>query len=254
LWDQYKWTIIAAVAIVILQSALLAGLLMQRARRRRAEEEALLLSGRILTAHEDERRNLARELHDDVTPRLARLAIDAARAQRDGQAPPGGAGELSMHDELVRLSEDVHAFSYRLHPTVLDDLGLVDALRSECDKASHGQAIGVDLEIGEVPDRIPSAIALCLFRIAQAALRNIFRHARARTVRVSLAPRKGGLELTVVDDGVGFDVDRGGGRASLGHSSMRERVRQVGGDLRIDSAPGSGTTIAAWVPLRQDAS
>ncbi len=250
LWEQYKWAIIAGVGVVILQSVLLTGLLIQRTHRRRAEEEALLLSGRILTAHEDEHRSLARELHDDVTPRLARLAIDAARAQRDGRTSPREENDLSMHDELVRLSEDVHAFSYRLHPTVLDDLGLVDALRSECDRASHGQAIGVDLKVGEVPERIPSDVALSLFRIAQEALRNIVRHAKATAVSVSLAPRRAGLELTVVDDGVGFDVIGPRERPSLGHASMRERVRQLGGDLQIRSAPGSGTMIVAWVPLR----
>jgi signal transduction histidine kinase len=249
LWKQYKWTIVAAAGIVILQSVLLAGVLVQRTRRRRAEDEALLLSGRILTAHEDEHRNLARELHDDVTPRLARLAIEAARMQRDGQATPRKANDLSMHDELVRLSEDVHAFSYRLHPTVLDDLGLVDALHSECDKASHGQAIRVDLKVGEVPERIPREFALCLFRIAQEALRNVYRHAKAKTVSVSLQPRNDGLELIVADDGVGYDVDGSRERPSLGHASMRERVRQVGGDLEIRSARGSGTTIVAWVPL-----
>jgi signal transduction histidine kinase len=252
LWERYKWAIIATVGVVILQSMLLAALLVQRARRRRAEDEALLLSGRILTAHEDEHRKLARELHDDVTPRLARLAIEAARAQRDGQLSSREPDDLSMHDELVRLSEDVHAFSYRLHPTVLDDLGLVDALHSECDKAEHGQALRVDLNVGEVPERIPGDIALCLFRVAQEALRNIVRHAKAQSVSVSLAPRENGLELTVVDDGVGFDVSGARERPSLGHASMRERVRQPGGELQIRSAPGSGTTIVAWVPLPRE--
>lgn len=254
LWEQYKWTIIAGAGLLILQSVLLAGLLIQRVRRRRAEENALLLSGRILTAHEDEHRSLARELHDDVTPRLARLAIEAARVQQDGPTPPRESNDLSMHDELVQLSEDVHAFSYRLHPTVLDDLGLVDALRSECDRVSRGKAISVDLDVGKVSERIPGDVALCLFRIAQEALRNIFRHAKAETVSVSLAPRKGGLELIVADDGIGFDVNEPHGRPSLGHASMRERVRQLGGELRIDSAPGSGTTIVAWVPFPRDAS
>ncbi len=253
-WEQHWWTILAGVGIVILQSVLLTALLAQRARRRRAEEEALLLSGRILTAHEDEHRTLARELHDDVTPRLARLAIDAARAQRDGRTSTREASDLSMHDELVRLSEDVHAFSYRLHPTVLDDLGLVDALQSECDRAAHGQAIRVDLQVGEVPERIPNDVALCLFRIAQEALRNAVRHARATTVSVSLTRRRRGLELSVADDGVGFDVDGVRPRPSLGHASMRERVRQLGGNLQLRSAPGSGTTIVAWVRLQAGAS
>jgi signal transduction histidine kinase len=120
-----------ATAIVLLQAVLIAALLLQRAGRRSAEREALGLSGRLLTAHEDERKRLARELHDDLTQRLARLAIDAGKLER-GVA----VSAAEMHKDLVRLSEDVHALSYRLHPSVLDDLGLVEALRAEYTRGS----------------------------------------------------------------------------------------------------------------------
>lgn len=246
LWQQYRDWVIAVFAVVLLQSAMLAALLLQRRRRRLAEHETLQLSGRILTAHEDERRRLARELHDDVTPRLARLAIDASRLP----APQPDADALSMHDELVRLSDDVHAFSYRLHPTVLDDLGLVDALQSECDRVAEGQRLPVTLDAGALPEqKLPTEVAVCLFRIAQEALRNIVRHAQARHVEVALAPRKGGLQLAVIDDGGGFDTAALRQRPGLGLASMRERVRQLGGTLDIHSALGDGTTVSAWVPL-----
>jgi signal transduction histidine kinase len=248
LWQEIKWAVLVTAVIVLLQSLLLAGLLVQRARRQRAERDALMLSGRILTAHEDERRHLARELHDDVTPRLARLAIQAAALP----APPPGAGP-GMQQELASLSEDVHAFSYRLHPAMLDDLGLVDALRAECDRTGRGQDLRVSFTAHEVPDRLPGELALCLFRIAQEALRNIIRHARAAVVLVELARGDGGLRLTVADDGAGFDVVVRRDRHGLGHASMRERVRQAGGNLSISSAPGAGTTIVAWVPLPKTA-
>ena len=103
---------------------MIAALLFQRARRHSAEQEAMGLSGRLLTAHEDERRHLARELHDDLTQRLARLAVDAGRLERTS-----GADAKAMREDLARLSEDVHALSYQLHPSVLDDLGLYGALR-----------------------------------------------------------------------------------------------------------------------------
>ena len=125
LWEEHRILILASAAIVLFQAVLISALVFQRARRRRAEREALGMSGRLLTAHEDERRRLARELHDDLTQRLARLAIDAGKLERNMGAD-GTAAE--MRKDLVRLSEDVHALSYRLHPSVLDDLGLVEAL------------------------------------------------------------------------------------------------------------------------------
>src|SRR4029079_6239029 len=97
-----------------------------------------------LTAHEDERRRLARELHDDVTQRLARLAIDAARFEKNSPHAHDGAAQ-SVHRGLVRLSEDVHALSYRLHPSILDDLGLAEALKAECERVT--QVEGVDVRI-----------------------------------------------------------------------------------------------------------
>lgn len=247
LWDEYRWAIVSTVAALLLQSALLVALLVQRSRRRRAENEARRLSGRILTAHEDERRKLARELHDDLTPRLARLAIDATRLQPVTAGAGTGAG-AAMHEELSRLSQDVHSLAYRLHPTVLEDLGLADALRSECERVGKGQGLRVDCSIGDLPAGMAPAVTVCLFRVVQEALRNIVRHAGAHSARVSLAPNDGGLQLLVTDDGVGFEP-RMGHSAGLGIASMRERVREVGGKFSIRSVPGAGTTVQAWVPL-----
>ena len=246
LWQQYKLIVIAGLVVVMLQSALLAGLILQRARRRRAEREALSLSGRILTAHEDERGRLARELHDDLTPRLARLAVEAARAQSASSHP---SSDLSMHDELVRISEDIHGLSYRLHPTILEDLGLPDALQAECMRSASSQQFQVDLNVNGVPKQFPQEVSVCLYRIAQEALSNVARHASANHVQVSLALKGGGLQLMIVDDGAGFDKRVPLGRPSLGHASMRERVRLLGGHLRVLSAVGEGTSVVAWVPL-----
>lgn len=247
LWDEHRRAILMGAAALLLQSALLVGLLVQRSRRRRAENEAQRLSGRILTAHEDERRTLARELHDDLTPRLARLAIDAARLQPATAGPDSGRG-ATMHEELSRLSQDVHGLAYRLHPTVLEDLGLGDALRSECDRVGKAHGLSVDQHIDVLPAGITPAATVCLFRVAQEALRNIVRHAGARSARVSLAPKDGGLQLLVTDDGAGFEP-KSGHSAGLGIASMRERVREVGGRFGIRSVPGAGTTVQAWVPL-----
>jgi signal transduction histidine kinase len=141
-------------------------------------QEIQQLAGRLITAHEDERGRLARELHDDLTQRLARLAIDAGRMEGAANAPEG---MRALREDLVRLSEDVHALSYRLHPSVLDDLGLVEALRAECDRVARHGELRVDVEASGVPQALPAETSLCLFRVAQEALSNAARHAYAST-------------------------------------------------------------------------
>jgi signal transduction histidine kinase len=252
-WDRYAVQISVGVALLVLQTALIAGLLFQRARRRRADEASSMLAGRLLTAHEDERSRLARDLHDDVSQRLARLAIDAGRLERrTDAAPPAVAGAL--REELVRLSEDVHALSYQLHPAVLDELGLSEGIKAECSRLSRQQSIPVNVEIEGLPRKLPTEPSLCLFRVAQEALRNVVRHARARAVTVSLSSEGRGVRLVVKDNGRGFDTSRDDTPPSLGQVSMRERVRLLGGTLRVESSLGEGTTVSAWVPLEEAAS
>jgi len=126
-----------------------------------SHREIQQLAGSLITAHEDERRRLARELHDDLTQRLARLAVEAGRLERTV-----GADAAAMRKDLAHLSEDVHAMSYRLHPSVLDDLGLVEALRAECDRVGHSGDVRVEVEAHGVPKAVPGETSLCLFRIA----------------------------------------------------------------------------------------
>jgi signal transduction histidine kinase len=152
---------------------------------------------------------------------------------------------------LAKLSEDVHALSYRLHPSVIEDLGLIAALRAECDRVSRNESLRVDLDCGTVTGAVPPDVALCLFRVVQEALRNIARHAKATDVKVVMGPSDGGLLLTIRDNGAGFDKSRVEERASLGLVSMRERVHLLGGKIDIAGQPGRGTVLTAWVPLRQ---
>lgn len=250
LWEEHKSLVLTGLGALLAQALLIAALIVQLTGRRRAERESFALSSRLLTAHEDERRRLARELHDDITQRLASVAIDAARLESVvSRKPDHDRASQSVHGELVRLSEDVHALSYRLHPSILDDLGLAEALKAECEQVSRHQAVRVDVELKHVPDTLPNDVALCIFRIAQEALRNVARHARASVAMVNLAVSDGGLLLAVTDNGVGFDVEATRSRPSLGHASMSERVRALGGRLGIRSAVGQGTTLSAWVPL-----
>jgi signal transduction histidine kinase len=166
-WERYKWYIGFAVALFTLEAILILALLVNGrnlrradAERRRAEDEAHDLSGRLINAHEEERSRLARELHDDVTQRLALLAIDAGHGERSLSSPAGGAAMRTMREGLVRLSEDVHALSYRLHPSILEDLGLVEALESECERFSRTYSSVLDTNADDIPERLPRRGAL----------------------------------------------------------------------------------------------
>lgn len=247
-WEAYRGWVILGIAIFAIEAALIGGLLLQRARRRRAEDRVHWLNRRLLTAHEDERKAIARELHDDLSQRLARLALDASRLEYAAAVPVDGARPSPMREELSRLSEDVHALAYQLHPTTLDDLGLEDALKAECERFARLESIAVALEPGTELGDVSKETALCLFRVAQESLRNVARHAGAKSVAVSCEPIGGGVRVIVRDDGVGFEPDRGRSRPSLGLESMRERLEIVGGKLDVRSAPGTGTTITAWAP------
>jgi signal transduction histidine kinase len=250
-WERYRWQIVATVYVFLAQGMLILWLFYERRKRRRSEAAAHELSGRLIHAQEDERARLARELHDDVTQRLALLAIEAGREER--KLPIAGESPMrSMREGLVRLSEDVHALSYRLHPSVLEDLGLVEALKSECERFSHSCPTHVKLDAPDLPQNPKRDVALCLFRIAQEALRNIARHAGAARAEVSLRRRDASLELTVRDDGVGFDPAAQRQRVSLGLAGMRQRASLLGGTVTVDSRPGQGTAVAASIPLKED--
>jgi signal transduction histidine kinase len=258
-FERYRWYIGAAAVLCLIEAIFIIALLLNRRRlererieRLRAEGAARHFSGRLINAQEDERSRLARELHDDVTQRLALLAIDAGREER--RAGDKGTNETmsAMREGLVKLSEDVHALSYRLHPSILDDLGLTEALKTECDSFSHLEAVPVDVKVEEWCGAATKQTARCLFRVAQEALRNVGRHAKARTAEVSLRQLDNGLQLCVQDDGVGFDPTSQRDRPSLGLASMRERIYLLGGELEIESVPGRGTMVRAWVPMKEE--
>ena len=219
--------------------------------RKQTEATMRDLSRRLIRGHEAERARLGRELHDDVTQRLAVLAIDAGRAEIDAKGMPMAETMRTIREGLATLSEDIHALSYRLHPALLEDLGLAEALKAECERFSRQEAIPADVTLRDLPEAIPPETALCLFRVAQEALRNTARHAKARRVEISMRPMNGGLQLVVQDDGVGFEPAVQGARPSLGLASMRERVLLVDGEIEIESAPGRATTILVTVPLNK---
>ncbi len=219
--------------------------------RMHVEDELRDLSRRLIRAHEEERALLARELHDDVTQRLAVLAIDLGRAEIAATDEAHAAPMRSIREDIVRLSEDIHSLAYQLHPSVLVELGLAEALRAECERRARQGRVDVTLALDPLPDGIGGDAALCLFRIAQEALNNVTRHSGVRAAGVRLRQIDGGVLVAVRDEGVGFDAGSPGRQRSLGLASMRERVRLVNGTLDVESAPGQGTTVIAWVPLAE---
>lgn len=222
-------------------------------RQQRSASQVTKLREKLVAAEESERSRIARELHDDLSQRLAALAMEvhAAEAGGDAAAEPQGPMPLAaIRDELQTIARDVHALSRQLHPTIVDDLGLTAALRSECARRSRLTALDVHLRVQPGLEDPPRGTALALFRIAQEALRNAVRHSGAREVRVVLE-RDGdaGLALHVVDDGRGFDLERADG-GGIGVDSMRERATLAGGTLEVSSTAGQGTRITVRVPVR----
>jgi signal transduction histidine kinase len=217
---------------------------------RQTRERLRQLAAKLLHAQEEERRRIAREMHDDWTQRLAVLGIDIAKLEQQIGSPEKALPLLrTMQEQLVELSEDVHALSRQLHPSILDDLGLVEALRSECAGFARREAITVEYRPEEVPTALSKDIALCVYRVAQEALRNIAKHAVVNEARVSLVASGPELVLRVEDHGAGFDPAGVRARPGLGLSSMEERVRLVGAELCVTSAPGRGTTVVVRIPL-----
>ena len=224
------------------------GVLRDITETKQTEDSLRDLTRRLIHAHEEEHALLARELHDDVTQRLAVLAIDVGRAEVAAQEKSQIEAMRAVRAGLVRLSEDIHSLAYQLHPSVLDELGLVEALRAECERRVRQGQLNMSTDLNPYSADVGKNAALCLFRVAQEAMNNVARHAGARIASVTLRDMKGGLLLVVRDDGVGFDPMRPRSGRSLGLANMRERVWLVNGTFNIESTPGRGTSIIAWVP------
>jgi signal transduction histidine kinase len=218
-----------------------------------ADRRELLL--RLGTAQEDERRRIARELHDQLGQLLTALGLGLKAIEAATPDPSPARPQLARLRELTnQISREVHQLAVDLRPTALDDLGLQAALASYAEAWSERSGVAVDFQ-STVPDaeRLPGASETALYRVVQEALTNVLRHAKARRVSLVLQWSSDQAVVVVEDDGVRFDADsvttpaRDGRR--LGLLGMRERVALVGGTLTIESSPGRGTTIIACVPL-----
>ena len=266
-WERYRKPIVVVLGLLLIQAALLIYLLFERAKRRRAQraleediaermkaESALIdLSSRLITAQEEERSRLARELHDDFNQRLAMLAIDLEKTALIIPEDATRALERmrDLCDQTIDIGSDLHNLCHVLHSSTLDVLGLVEGVRSLCAEFTEQQGIEVEFITRDVPRNVSSDTGLSLFRITQEALRNVQKHSGAREARVELIGDGDQIALTISDTGIGFDPARSLSKVGLGLRSMRERLRAVGGSVEIQTQPGAGTRVCVEVPCQE---
>jgi two-component system NarL family sensor kinase len=207
-------------------------------------------AARQVDAIEEDRGRVARDLHDDVSQHIAALSqqVEAIQESLPDAADPGlhGATE-AVGDGLRDLATTVRALAHRMHPSVLDHLGLGPALQSLAREMAAGTTLEIRVEVPQDPD-LDRQHALALYRITQEGLHNVQKHAGASQVRVRIAQSGQGTTLEISDDGVGFFPQTAMRSNGLGLASMRERIRLLGGELRIGSSPGHGTSVWAWLP------
>ncbi len=217
---------------------------------RQSQTQLQGLAAGLLAAQEEERARVARELHDDISQKLAALDLEAESVLRK---KPEADGKLRV--ELSRLSHrlrgilrDVEQTAYRLHPSSLDHLGLSVALKAYCADFTRQNGIEAHCTERNLPRAIPARLGLTIYRVVQEALRNVAKHSGARRAAVSVAGKNGVVTLSIKDSGRGFDVARLKKRG-LGLISMEERVRQAGGTFAVKSTPGKGVHIDVRIPL-----
>jgi signal transduction histidine kinase len=237
--------------------------------RKAAEQAAMRLTSRILSLQDTERRKIARELHDCLGQYLAALKMNldqikldqmkldqlSGEGSEDGEVTARKSKQLSECSEIVeRCLTETRTLSHLMHPPLLDEAGLASAIRWYVEGFVERSGIEVNLNLPSVLPRLRSNMELALFRVLQESLTNVHRHAACSLVEISIAVNAGEVSLKVKDNGSGIAADRlrslreGGAEVGIGLAGMRERVRDLGGHLDLDS-DASGTTVTAVMPI-----
>jgi signal transduction histidine kinase len=256
-WEQYKWRIIGSVAIMIGQLFLIIALLVHRRRRQQAEGSLREMAGRLLRSQDDERRRIARDLHDGTAQHLSGMALTIGQVLAD--FPPG-------HDQLRKLLQDSHVasrealkevrtVSYVLHPPILDGLGLVPALQWYLDGLQKRSSLRVNFQASADIEGLSPDEERALFRIVQESVNNVLRHSGGTAINIVLSANGRDVTLEIADNGCGMtavELQQAEGAASLGVgiSGMRERVRQLNGTFRISSS-SRGTQVFVSLPKNE---
>lgn len=264
LFARFRRSLIIVLAFVLVCGLLLATgsirriLRLEQVSAKRFEEaeharEGLRdLSARLIEVQESERRSLSRELHDEVGQSLSALLLGIGNVAAILSADGAGDARAQLSD-LRRLTErtmsTVRDMSLLLRPSMLDDLGLIPAVQWQAREVSRNSNIYVQVLAESIPEDLPDDYNTCIYRIVQEALRNVVRHAQAKSVRINLSLPNDHLLLTIKDDGHGFQPHRDKGLGLLG---MEERVSHLGGDFQIQSRPGDGTCVRVELPLEKN--
>src|SRR5688572_8807265 len=222
--------------------------------RKETEAAAREASKKLITAREDERKRIARDLHDDLNQRLALLSIEMhllGRMEKDSETKEK---IENIAAQVNDVSSEVHKLSHQLHPANLEQLGLVTATRALCQAFSKRGALSVEFNHDDIPADLDQKIALCLYRITQEALQNTIKHSHATHAKILLHRENDSIHLLVSDNGQGFDMVDASNHASLGLVGMRERVKLCDGQITFHSVPGGGTEIQVIVPAEISAS
>ena len=206
------------------------------------------LSQSLVAAQELERKSISRELHDEVGQTLNALLVDAGNLQK--RIPESDAQSRELLNSIQRLADtsvnEVRDIALLLRPSMLDDLGLTAAIQWQAREVSRRTGLVVKVSAEAEADNLPEGLSICLYRVAQEALQNVARHAQAKMIHIELKQNLDRLVLSVQDDGTGFEAENIRGLGTVG---MEERLRQIGGVLRVTSQPGKGTTVVAEVPI-----
>ena len=242
-WRWLNWTIAAAAAGESQMSSAARDVTEEKLAREKLRD----LAAQLMTAQEEERRRIARELHDDVTQRLSTVGIELGLLKRSGGQQQVVEG---LQAQIFELSDDLRSLSHSLHPSILEYADLPATLEMYCRKFTEQHAIAAAFTAREVPAEIPRAVAVALFRIAQESLRNVALHSGATAVSVILAGEDGtNLSLFIIDNGKGFAAGKIKAGSGLGLLSIEERARNMGASVTIDSTPEAGTRLTVKVLL-----
>jgi signal transduction histidine kinase len=220
---------------------------------REQEHTRRQLLQRLLVAQEEERRRIARDLHDHAGQMMTALIIQLAQLARRAESADGPMAPSlrKLHDMAQQGLDELRKLVYELRPSILDDLGLGPAVRWYADVSVRAAGLRADVQVGEIGNRLPSDVETVAFRIVQEAVTNALRHAQAAHLEIRVDRRGDFLLVMVRDDGTGFDAGDPGPGTTLGLAGMRERAQLVGGTLQVLSVPGVGTTVLARLPLHE---